>query len=73
MAKEAKALFSKCPNCETVTARPVESYRTAMKPGSVRSFTCANCKTEYFVSNEQVSCGVVEQATPQIHPLRITA
>jgi formate dehydrogenase maturation protein FdhE len=73
MAKEAKALFAKCPNCATVTARPVESYRTALKTGGVRSFTCTSCKTDYFVRNEHVSCGVIQEATPQTHPLHITA
>jgi hypothetical protein len=45
----------------------------ALKTGGVRSFTCSNCKTDYFVRTEQVSCGVIQQATPQVHPLHITA
>lgn len=72
MAKEAKALFAKCPKCATMTAQPVESYKTALKTGGNRSFTCPACKTDYFARMDQVSCGVIQQLTPQPHPLHVT-
>ena len=72
MAKQTKALFAKCPKCTTMTAQPVESYKTALKTGDGRSFTCSVCKTDYFASMDQVSCGVIQQLTPQPHPLHIT-
>lgn len=72
MAKETKALFAKCPKCATMTALPVESYKTALKTGGVRSFTCSACRTDYFARVDQVSCGVIQQLTPLSHPLHIT-
>jgi hypothetical protein len=71
MAKEAKALFAKCPKCAAVAAQLVESYKVALKTGNLRSFSCPACKTEYFARTEQVSCGVTHELTPQAHPLRV--
>jgi hypothetical protein len=72
MAKEAKALLSKCPNCSAVTAQPVESYRLAIRAGDVRTFHCGSCGAEYVVPNAELSFGVIKQLTPRPHPLHVT-
>jgi hypothetical protein len=72
MAKEAKALFAKCPKCASTTARQVDSYKNALKATGVHSFSCSHCKTDYSVRIDEVSCGVIQQLTPQAHPLHVT-